>query len=85
MLTRSAVERQLQNIGEALSQLSRIDAASAEAIPRHRELIGLRDVLAHGYSGLNVEELWQALQQHLPQLLAAARVLAPLPTTDKTS
>jgi len=84
VLTRSGVERQLQDIGEALSQLSRIDAASAAAFPRHRELIGLRNVLVHGYSGLNVEELWQAIRQHLPELLSAARTLSPLPPTDTT-
>ena len=82
VLTRSAVERQLQNIGEALSQLSRIDAVRAQAIPKHRELIGLRNVLVHGYSGLNVEELWQSIRQHLPELLSAARAASPPPPTD---
>ncbi|HMZ01676.1 MAG TPA: DUF86 domain-containing protein [Burkholderiaceae bacterium] len=39
LLLRSAVERQLQNIGEALSQLARLDPALASRVPRQRQLI----------------------------------------------
>ena len=48
LLLRSAVERQLQNIGEALSQLSKLDAELAARVPRQRQLVGFRNVLVHG-------------------------------------
>jgi uncharacterized protein with HEPN domain len=76
-LLRAAVERKLQNIGEALVQLSRISEHHAQQFPRHRKLIGLRNVLVHGYSGLNNHELWAAMQLYLPELLETARRLAP--------
>ena len=72
---RSAVERQLQNLGEALSQLSKLDATLAAQVPRHRQLIGLRNVLVHGYAGLNNSEIWQLLQMHLPDLQTAVAQL----------
>lgn len=75
LLLRSAVERQLQNIGEALSQLSRLDPVLASRVPRHRQLIGFRNVLVHGYSGLNDAEVWRTLQQHLPELHRAITAL----------
>lgn len=80
-LTHSAVERQLQNMGEALSQLYRIDAANAAAFPLHRDLNGQRNVPGRGYSGSNVGALWEAIKQHPPKLLAAARALSPRPPT----
>jgi uncharacterized protein with HEPN domain len=83
-MLRAAVERVLQNIGEALAQLSRIAPELAHQVPRHRGLIGLRNVLVHGYSGLNTEELWEAIQQNLPALLQAAQRLAPADDDTKT-
>lgn len=36
LLLRSAVERQLQNIGEALAQLARLDPDKAAQVPEYR-------------------------------------------------
>jgi len=68
LLLRSAVERQLQNIGEALSQLSRLDPVLGARVPRQRQLIGFRNVLVHGYAGLNSAEVWRVLHENLPEL-----------------
>lgn len=68
LLLRSAVERQLQNIGEALGQLSKLDAELAKPVPRQRQLIGFRNVLVHGYAGLNNTEVWRVLHENLPEL-----------------
>ena len=75
LLVRSAVERQLQNIGEAVSQLSKLDPALAIRVPRQRQLIGFRNVLVHGYSGLNHQEIWRVLHENLPELHAAVTAL----------
>ena len=75
LLLRSAVERQLQNIGEALSQLSRLDPALAARVPRQRQLIGFRSVLVHGYAGLNNAEVWRTLHENLPELQSSVTAL----------
>lgn len=75
LMLRSAVERQMMNIGEALVQLSRLDPTLASKVPRHRQLIGFRNVLVHGYAGLNDAEVWSAVQLNLPGLLEAVDTL----------
>ncbi len=49
LMLRSAVERQLAIIGEALSQLARVERSLAARIPEVRRVIAFRNVLIHGY------------------------------------
>ena len=82
LLLQSAVERQLQNIGEALSQLSRLDPVLAARVPRQRQLIGFRNVLVHGYAGLNNAEVWRVLHENLSELHdAVTKLLEELATS----
>src|SRR5262249_6759382 len=46
----AAVERQLEIVGEALAGLRRIDSDTAAQIPDLARIVGLRNVLIHGYS-----------------------------------
>lgn len=64
-LHRSAVERQLFIIGEALSQLSRVDPETFEAIPGARRIVSFRNVLAHGYAQIDDARVWDILQNDL--------------------
>ncbi len=48
LLLRSAVERQLQNVGEALSQLSQAGCCTGGTRARQSQLISSRNVLVHG-------------------------------------
>lgn len=48
-MTRQAVERNLEIIGEIINRLMAIDPSLAEHIMAVRRIIGLRNRLAHGY------------------------------------
>ncbi len=75
VLLRSAIERQLQNLGESLVQLAKADPTLATRIPEHREVIGFRNVLVHGYTQLNNTRVWEAVNEKLPALRAAIDAL----------
>jgi uncharacterized protein with HEPN domain len=68
LFLRSAVERQLMIIGEALSQAARTDDEIAEQIEDAREIINLRNVIVHGYAVVENETIWGILEGDLPKL-----------------
>ena len=74
-LHRSAVERQLLIVGEALNNLRKVDAETAERIPDIVRIIGLRNVLAHGYAVVDDAVVWQAASARVPQLLETVQSL----------
>lgn len=74
VLVQSAVERQLEIIGEALNQLARVAPEVAAQIPELRRIVGLRNLLIHGYAVVNHELVWQAIHQKLPDLQVAVRL-----------
>ena len=52
-MLRSAVERQFEIIGEALNQLTKLAPTIARRIPDIRQIIDFRNVLIHGYTGID--------------------------------
>ena len=68
-MLRSAVERQFEILGEALSRLTKVDAVLAAQIPDYRKIIDFRNVLAHGYDAINDPIVWDAVEDQLPLLL----------------
>lgn len=56
------VEREFEIIGEALTRLRREDPVLAGQIKDVDKIIGLRNVLAHGYDVLEHEILWDAVE-----------------------
>lgn len=64
-MLRSAVERQLEIAGEALSKLRRIDPDAATRIPDLARLVGLRNVLIHGYASVDDRIVWGVVEAHL--------------------
>jgi uncharacterized protein with HEPN domain len=70
LLLRSAVERQIFIVGEALSQLSRWDDALADQFDDKRQIIGLRNLLAHGYFSVLNERIFSIAINDLPALMS---------------
>lgn len=81
-LRRSAVERQMQNIGEALSQLSKTDPQLASQFESRAQIIGFRNILVHGYAALDHARVWETVHSDLHAL--QTRVNALLSTLDPT-
>jgi uncharacterized protein with HEPN domain len=63
-----SVERGFEIVGEALSQLRRIDSATAERVTDWKAIIGFRNVLIHGYSAVDCRKTWDIVQSELPVL-----------------
>lgn len=70
VLLRSGVERQLEVAGEALNQLSRVDADLAAQIPELASIVGFRNVLVHGYAAVDDARVWDVVENSVPMLRA---------------
>ncbi|WP_218000260.1 HepT-like ribonuclease domain-containing protein [Millisia brevis] len=69
LLRESATERQLQNLGEALGRLRRCDPEVAQRVPNVHKIIGMRNVLVHGYATVNSRTVWAAATIDVPGLI----------------
>ena len=67
--TQSAVERQFEIIGEALNRIKNISPELLMSIDNWREIIGFRNVIAHGYDVVENEIVWDAIEKDIPLLL----------------
>jgi uncharacterized protein with HEPN domain len=72
---RSALERELQIIGEAMLQLDSVSPQTAEKISQHRNIIGFRHVLVHGYANLDPDTVWNVVETKISVLLGEAKEL----------
>jgi uncharacterized protein with HEPN domain len=66
-MCRFAVERQLLVIGEASKKLSEDFKSKYEDIP-WRQIIGLRNILAHDYGEILTERIWLVAVDEIPIL-----------------
>jgi uncharacterized protein with HEPN domain len=67
-LLQLAAERELEIIGEALHRLYRCDSATFSRIEHGSKIIGMRNILAHGYDVVDYRIIWNTLQEDVPQL-----------------
>lgn len=74
-MMQSAVERQLEIVGEALNRLAREAPELAERIPDIRRIVGFRNILAHGYDIVDERAVWTAVTADLPGLAATVAAL----------
>ena len=73
-LWQDAVIRQLEIIGEAVKRVSPETLARCPDIP-WRQVAGLRDVLIHGYMGVDLKAVWRVKQIDVPLLKVAVEEL----------
>jgi uncharacterized protein with HEPN domain len=70
ILAQRACERAIEVIGEAASHLSMEARELYPQIP-FDAIIGMRNVLAHGYIKIDHHEIWKVLKHSIPDLLRA--------------
>ncbi len=69
LIVRSAIERQMEILGEAFKRLRRDDADTAARVPGLDRIVGMRNVLAHEYGDIDYEILWRATTTEIPTLI----------------
>lgn len=74
-MLRSAVERQFEIIGEALTQLTRVDPALVQRVSEHRRIIAFRNILIHGYAEVDDRLVWDIIESKLPILRSETEAL----------
>jgi uncharacterized protein with HEPN domain len=72
---RDAVQWNFTVIGEALAQLHKTDANTAEQITEWRRIIGFRNQLIHGYGVIKNEITWDIIENKVPVLRTEVRRL----------
>ena len=71
----SAVERQLEILGEALNRLRRTDARTAAEVPNLDQIIGMRNIIAHEYGVVDHAIVWAVVDARLSPLADQLAVL----------
>ena len=64
-----AVERLVQNIGEAASQLTDDFISARDHIP-WAKMVGMRHRLVHDFASVDLDIIWDTVQNSLPTLIA---------------
>jgi uncharacterized protein with HEPN domain len=76
LVVRSAVERQIEILGEAANRVS-VDFQNAHQQIPWRQVIGQRNVLAHEYKDIAPKLIWAVATEHIPVLIDALEPLVP--------
>ena len=74
-MLRSAVERQFEIVGEAVSRLAEVSPALAEKLPEYRRIIAFRNILIHAYATIDDRIVWGVVEGKLPHLRAEVEKL----------
>ena len=72
---RHQIEHEWLIIGEAVVQMYDHDPATADRITDGRRIIGFRNVLAHQYSGIDHEAVWNLIHDRLPGVVSEVEAL----------
>jgi uncharacterized protein with HEPN domain len=74
-LLRSGIYWKFTVIGEAISQLRRVDEPTFDAISEGWKIVGFRNQIIHGYASIEDAITWDIIQQKLPVLLVEVQSL----------
>ncbi len=66
-LIQTWVLHHLQILGEAAANISDELKHSCSQIAWHK-IVGMRNILVHGYFGIDIDVVWQVVQDDLPEL-----------------
>ena len=84
LFLRSAVERQIEIIGEAARRVSPDFQASHTEIP-WKPIMGQRHVLAHDYGEIKHDRIWRVATEHVPELIRLLGPLVPPPPDESAA
>lgn len=71
-----SVIRRVEIIGEAARRLSADTRMSLPSIP-WGDIIGMRNIMIHNYDAVNLEIVWNVVQNDLPLLIAQLETIVP--------
>ncbi len=74
-MMRAAIEREFEIIGEAMTQLAKLDSALASRISEYERIIAFRNVLIHGYADVDDNTVWDVVESNLPTLAREVEAL----------
>lgn len=74
-----SLERSLELVGECARRMSEGTRQAYPTIP-WRDIIGMRNIIAHEYGRVDLDELWKTAERDAPRLvLALDAIVAALP------
>lgn len=74
-MLRLAVERCFSILGEAMSQLAKVDAVTAGRIAEYQRIIAFRNILIHSYAQTDDRLVWSLVETKLSELHKEIQVL----------
>jgi uncharacterized protein with HEPN domain len=77
-ITRLAVERRLEVLGEAARRISSPFQEQHPDIP-WRDIVGLRNVISHEYDRVNYKEIYRIVRERMPALIQRLATVVPPP------
>jgi uncharacterized protein with HEPN domain len=64
----SAIERQFEILGEALVRVRELEMPVFDRIRDAPKMVGLRNIIIHGYDAVDPRVLWAIVEERLPEL-----------------
>lgn len=83
LMLRSAVERQIEIIGEAARHVSD-EFQDAHSQIQWKPIMAQRHVLAHDYGEIKHDLVWRVATVHIPELISLLEPLVPNPPDDES-
>ena len=71
-----AILKAVEIVGEAASRVSTERKEAHPEIP-WSEIVGMRNRLVHGYFNINLQRVWETVQEDIPPLISQLEALVP--------